>query len=430
MARRLSLVVVYLVLALAAMACNLSSLGGGNDQQQPGHADAPVVEIRVPANNTPFAEGTRVIIQAVANDAGAGVSRVELLVDDVPAGSSNAPAAQGQPAYVANLEWVAQGIGLHSITVVAYRADNTASAPATINVSVVAGQPPTQPPTATPTTAPTVEATQPPAGGAEQQQPTAVPPSATPSAPRGVTTIGLNVRSGPSTLYPVIGAFLAGSDVELVGRNQDSSWWVVPFGSRQGWISAQFVTATGDTASLPVVQAPPPPPTATPTPIIPTAPPAPNIVFTSTAPAGGVPAGTVVRLTWETSNVREVYLNNEGVPGTGFREVTINSNTTYTLRVVKLDGTTEERSITINVSGSGGSGISFTSTAPNGPVPAGTVIRFMWETSNVREVYFQGAGVEGTGFREVTVNSTTTFTLRVVRADGVVDERHITVTVQ
>jgi hypothetical protein len=138
----------------------------------------------------------------------------------------------------------------------------------------------------------------------------------------------------------------------------------------------------------------------------------------------------VVRLTWETSNVREVYLNNEGVPGTGFREVTINSNTTYTLRVVKLDGTTEERSITINVSGSGGSGISFTSTAPNGPVPAGTVIRFMWETSNVREVYFQGAGVEGTGFREVTVNSTTTFTLRVVRADGVVDERHITVTVQ
>ncbi len=112
MARRFSLVVVYLVLALAAMACNLSALGGGGDGQQPVvPADAPVVEIRVPANNTPFAEGTRVIIQAVANDAGAGVSRVELLVDDVLAGSSNAPAAQGQPAYVANLEWSPRASG-------------------------------------------------------------------------------------------------------------------------------------------------------------------------------------------------------------------------------------------------------------------------------------------------------------------------------
>lgn len=70
----------------------------------------------------------------------------------------------------------------------------------------------------------------------------------------------INVRSGPSTLYPKIGVLLAGQTAPAKGRNGD---WIlidyagVPTGT--AWVYSPLVTVTG--GALPIVE---PPPTVTP----------------------------------------------------------------------------------------------------------------------------------------------------------------------
>lgn len=104
-----------------------------------------------------------------------------------------------------------------------------------------------------------------------------------------------------------------------------------------------------------------PPPTPTPT-WPPTAPPP-----TAPPPPAGTPtidfradktdilSGECTTLRWDVENVREVYLrwpgHEEGVVGHGSKEVCPTSNTTYTLHVIKPDGSSEDRQITIKVTG-------------------------------------------------------------------------------
>jgi hypothetical protein len=54
-------------------------------------------------------------------------------------------------------------------------------------------------------------------------------------------------------------------------------------------------------------------------------------------------------LRWDVENVRAVYLDDRGVVGHGTREVCPNDTTTYTLRVVFYDGSTEDQSLTITL---------------------------------------------------------------------------------
>ncbi|MCC6614685.1 MAG: hypothetical protein IT320_14490 [Anaerolineae bacterium] len=79
---------------------------------------------------------------------------------------------------------------------------------------------------------------------------------------------------------------------------------------------------------------------------------------------------------------------------------------------------------------------------PEPTVPAGVFIFFSaddtslssgecttlrWDTSNIREVYYQGSGVVGTGEILECPRSTTTYELRIVLQDGSVQLRHVTV---
>lgn len=104
-----------------------------------------------------------------------------------------------------------------------------------------------------------------------------------------IQTNGLNVRSGPGTLYaPPIGSLPRAVQVRAVARNQAASWLQVqlPGQTGLGWISAneQWVTCDFTLTDLPV-EAPPPLPTATPTPSpTPTSP-----VQQPSAPAGPTP---------------------------------------------------------------------------------------------------------------------------------------------
>lgn len=85
-----------------------------------------------------------------------------------------------------------------------------------------------------------------------------VTPTSTPSvflaSPRDQP---VNCRFGPATSYAVIGALIVGRQAEIIGRNDDSSWWFVRNPSDPStscWLSAEFVDTVGDVQSLPVVK--------------------------------------------------------------------------------------------------------------------------------------------------------------------------------
>ena len=67
---------------------------------------------------------------------------------------------------------------------------------------------------------------------------------------------GVNLRSGPGASYFRVGSLPLGTRAEIMGRNQDSSWWLVAAPEGLAWVSAAYVTAydVGDT--LPVVSIP------------------------------------------------------------------------------------------------------------------------------------------------------------------------------
>lgn len=127
---------------------------------------------------------------------------------------------------------------------------------APINTQPEEAAPPTQPPAEPSPTPPS---------------PTPAEPTATPT-PEGVTATvlqNMNVRSGPGTNYPIVGAGTAGETTKVLGRNDDGSWLKVEYPSADGvgWIFAQLVQINGDAQAVEIAQAPPPPPPPpTPTP--------------------------------------------------------------------------------------------------------------------------------------------------------------------
>jgi hypothetical protein len=81
------------------------------------------------------------------------------------------------------------------------------------------------------------------------------------------STTAINVRSGPGTNYPVLGQFEPGQATTVTGRNPDSSWWQVSLPDNSlGWVFGELVSLSGADEGIPVVEAPPPPPTVTPAP--------------------------------------------------------------------------------------------------------------------------------------------------------------------
>ncbi len=93
-------------------------------------------------------------------------------------------------------------------------------------------------------------------------------PTATPEGVYGIVdTFRLNVRTGPSTNYDVLGQLAAGDVVFPVGANRDFSWLVIPFRGTTGWVAAYLLELQGDLNQLPIIQPPPSPtPVATDTP--------------------------------------------------------------------------------------------------------------------------------------------------------------------
>lgn len=98
-------------------------------------------------------------------------------------------------------------------------------------------------------------------------------PTTTVCPPVATVLISANCRTGPGSDYPEVVSLAEGQGVTVVGRNTDSSWWVVE--NHQGfgtcWVWGELVSLSTDTCDVPIVVAPPPPtptltPTTTPTP--------------------------------------------------------------------------------------------------------------------------------------------------------------------
>lgn len=82
----------------------------------------------------------------------------------------------------------------------------------------------------------------------------------TPSVPT-VTTLDkpVNCRLGPSTAWLAISALNLGQVSQIVGKNSDTSWWLIqdPLSpGRNCWVAASVTVASGNLAGLQVVQTP------------------------------------------------------------------------------------------------------------------------------------------------------------------------------
>jgi uncharacterized protein YraI len=125
-------------------------------------------------------------------------------------------------------------------------------------------------------------------------------------APTGTATEYLNVRSGPGTNYPVLAVGPPGATGEITGKSSDSAWWQVKIPTQYsadglGWVSASYVIAQ-DVDNVPVVAAPPAPPTVAATAVPPTS--GLSCALVSQSPADGtqVTIGQPFNTTWVLKN--------------------------------------------------------------------------------------------------------------------------------
>lgn len=293
--------VLSLVLMLAA-ACTLPGGGDGGDAGAQTVIDGPpVVVIQSPQANATYLEGISINILATISNAGPDIARVVVELDGARIGDEANPNPTGAAVFNIRLPWTAQGIGSHTINVSAERADGTASAPVPVTINIVqqdsdtgsqggstGSTPGSQPvvPTVQPTqdtsqqqptqgtgatnqqaqpTVPVPQNTQPPPPSpTDPPPPTAQPTS---SQPRARMNVGVNIRQGPGTVFAIIGSMAANDETTLLAVNPAGTWYKIQYYNGEGWVFGTLVTTSGNLSNLPVDAGPPTPvPTNTPLP--------------------------------------------------------------------------------------------------------------------------------------------------------------------
>ncbi|MBN1964903.1 MAG: hypothetical protein JW910_09665 [Anaerolineae bacterium] len=157
--------------------------------------------------------------------------------------------------------------------------------------------------------------------------------------------------------------YLPANEAFLVtGQGNDSwgnPWWEIDVPGRQSlWVNQAEVMASGGCDAVQDVNAPPiiplapsPVPTGLPTPTN-----APGASINFVADQTNISFGNCTMVRWDVEGVREVYYQGQGVAGHGSRQECPSATTTYTLHVVLVDGSSSDRTVTINVSGGLGTG--------------------------------------------------------------------------
>lgn len=125
---------LWMLLALLMTACNLSATSAPTATPLP---ELPTVEFLSPPNNSRVIEGVDFDLDIFAKDAGAGIARLELYVDDEIVNDATPQAHISVPELRVTMNWLAEGTGFHVLSVVAYRLDGTRSDEALLTVEVV-----------------------------------------------------------------------------------------------------------------------------------------------------------------------------------------------------------------------------------------------------------------------------------------------------
>lgn len=279
-------------LGLAALLCLLLfGLAACGPQRRAGESDLTAATIAIAQTYEQSGDLNSARTQLQALDA---ANPTQWLIYLAESRVHDAPGA----AETNSLVWLAMALGLQSRPLVDYAAQNNLlvnAPPPTLETVAQAGSaaialaPTTSTPAAPPTPAPAVD----PAGATAPTTaptttvdsgvavtvsqavsetapaPAALPTATTISKPMAQASNAMNLRGGPGTAYPVVGAINAGEQVEIIGKNPQADWWQVllPNGL-QGWAYGPLVQTVGDTAAIAVAaNIPEPPPTATPAPV-------------------------------------------------------------------------------------------------------------------------------------------------------------------
>lgn len=112
-----------------------------------------------------------------------------------------------------------------------------------------------------PTATPTPEVVEVPTDTPEPTpSPTEVLPTSTPLPQARVARDTVNLRNGPGTAYGRLGVVNLNDNLNVLGRNDDGSWFNIRVDDTVAWIYAPLVEFGGDVNALNVVDAPAPPP--------------------------------------------------------------------------------------------------------------------------------------------------------------------------
>lgn len=341
----------------------------------------PYVEISSPVAGQQFGQGQDVQVLSGSIDA-QGIVRVELLVDNQIVHTDEI-IPQPNAVFAARQVWLPDRPGSHTLQVRAYNPANVVGQSEQVIVQVLAGiqavtsEPPTPtplPPLEQPTPLPT--STPPPLPVPPTVTPTPSPalltviPTSSPAMPMATPTPdypylvvtgrrGLNVREGPSTRYGIIGLLLPGDKVEIRGQNDIGAgrWWQIRYSQGAngvGWVSSSAdYSAAFNTSNVAVVPAPPTPVPPTPTHTPTSVPAVDQAGIDFGVDRAQIQGGECVTFYWNVTNVKEVYYNGRGVSGDSQVRTECPPSTEYfELRIVKLDGTVESKTIKIEVEGS------------------------------------------------------------------------------
>ena len=142
-----------------------------------------------------------------------------------------------------------------------------------------------------------------------------------------------------------------------------------------------------------------------------------------TSDATQVVKGQCTVLHWRAVDVSAVYLNNVGVAGESSQQVCPEADTTYELRVVNTDGTTQTKRITISVVPADQAILRFWADQYTLATNGCTVLS--WNVQNVREVFLDDQPVTGQGSKSVCPQPNQLYTLRVTDNANASIERSI-----
>jgi len=342
------LVLVWLIAVLASACTPLAQTA-----PTPSFSGAPVVKIASPQNGETYLLGTSVNILARIENAGPDLARVQVRLGEVIIGEALNPNPNGAAAFTITNRWPTSSEGDYTLSVSAARTDGTLSEPVSVSIRVqaqaaqaqpsptpttetvaqVEASPTPQPAQPTPQPAPaepTPQPAQPTPQPAQPVQPTPQPaqpspPQPTPSAPQVRILQGVNVRSGPGTVFnPPIGSFAANATSALLGVNPSREWYKVQYYNGTGWIIASAAEVIGDGNAVPIDAGPPTP--------LPTQPPAPTALPATAgptaAPSGGsdlVVTAVTGALTCNQAGQVSVTVTNIGTSASGPTRVLVES---------------------------------------------------------------------------------------------------------